>query len=91
MAEEPVDLRFLGEQIKRLRGDVRILKSDAAQTRADISHVESEVAGVKADITRVEMRIDAFAESVTDRFEQLTELLKSSFRTLSQKIDEIRR
>lgn len=34
MAEE-ADLRFLGEQIKRLQGDVREVKSDMAQIRAD--------------------------------------------------------
>jgi hypothetical protein len=37
MAEDPVDLRFLGEQIKRLQGDVRVLKTDGAQMRADLS------------------------------------------------------
>jgi chromosome segregation ATPase len=89
MAEEPVDLRFLGEQIKRVQGDVRVLKSDGAQVRADLSRLEGEVAGVKADVTRVEMRLDAFAERVDDRFDQIVELIKSSFRTLDQKIDRI--
>lgn len=86
MAEE-ADIRFLGEQIKRLQGDVRTLKTDGAQTRADLSRLEGEVAGIKADITRVEMRMDAFSERVDDRFEQVIELIKSSFRTLSQKVD----
>src|ERR1700748_1177719 len=35
MAEE-IDLRFLGEQIKRLQGDVRQVKSDMAQMRTDV-------------------------------------------------------
>jgi septal ring factor EnvC (AmiA/AmiB activator) len=89
MADEPVDLRFLGEQIKRVQGDVRVLKTDGAQTRADLSRLEGEVAGIKADITRVEMRMDAFAERVDDRFDQVVELIKSSFRTLDQKIDKM--
>ena len=90
MAKDPVDLHFLGEQIKRLQGDVRVLKGDGAQVRADLSRLEGDVAGVKADITRVEMRLDAFAESVDDRFEQGVELAKSNFRTLDQKIDRTR-
>ena len=89
MADEPVDLRFLGEQIKRVQGDVRVLKTDVAQLRADNSRLEGEVAGLKADITRVENRLDAFAERVDDRFDQVVELLKSSFRTLDQKIDKV--
>jgi hypothetical protein len=89
MAEEPVDFRFLGEQIKRLQGDVRVLKIDGAQMRADLSRLEGEVAGIKADITRVEMRMDAFAERVDDRFDQMIELMKSSFRSLDAKIDRI--
>ena len=36
------------------------------------------------------MRLDAFAERVDDRFDQTIELLKSSFRTLDQKIDGMR-
>ncbi len=90
MAEEdPADIRFLGEQIKRPRGDLRTLKADGAQTRADLSRLEGEVAGVKADVTRVEMRLDAFAERVDDRFDQMTELIKSSFRILGQKVDTL--
>ena len=89
MADEPIDLRFLGEQIKRLKGDIRVLKTDGAQVRADLSRLEGDVAGIKADITRVEMRIDVFAERVDDRFDQTVELLKSSFRTLVQRTEKI--
>jgi len=90
MADEPIDLRFLGEQIKRVQGDVRVLKSDVAQLRAEQSKLEGEVAGVKADVTRVEMRIDTFAERVDDRFDQVVELLKSNFHILDQKIEGTR-
>jgi chromosome segregation ATPase len=88
MAED-VDIRFLGEQIKRVQSDVRVLQTDLAQSRADQSRLNGEVAGVKADIIRVENRLDAFAESVTDRFDQATELAKSNFRILNQKIDRV--
>ena len=82
MAEEQ-DLPSLGEQIKRLQGDVCLLKSDMAQVRADSIKVESDVAAVKADIARVETKLEVFRESVVDRFDQSVELVKSSFRTLS--------
>src|SRR3954466_9248701 len=89
MTEEPIDLRFFGEQMKRLQSDVRVLKTDGAQMRAEMSRLEGEIAGVKADIIRVEMRMDAFAESVSDRFDQSNELAKSNFRILDQKIERI--
>jgi chromosome segregation ATPase len=89
MPEEPIDLRFLGEQIKRVQSDMRVVKGDIAQLRAEQTKLEGEVAGVKADVTRVEMQLDAFRERVDDRFEQATELAKSNFRILDQKIDRV--
>jgi chromosome segregation ATPase len=90
MAEE-ADIRFLGEQIKRLQGDVRQVKSDMAQIRADNVKVESDVAALKADLTRIENRLEAFRESVDDRFDQTIDLLRSSFRTLSSEINSLKR
>ena len=89
MAED-VDLRFLGEQIKRLQGDVRQVKSDTAQMRADNGKVESEVAALKADLARLENKLEVVRESVDDRFDQTGELLKSSFRSLSEEIRSIK-
>ncbi len=68
MAEE-IDLRFLGEQIKGLQGDV---------------------VAVKAEQSRADGRLEAFRETVDDRFEQQIELIKSSFRSLSQEIATFR-
>ena len=68
MAEE-IDLRFLGEQIKRLQGDVRQVKSDMAQADA---------------------KLEAFRETVDDRFEHQIELIKSSFGSLSQELASFR-
>lgn len=83
MAEE-VDLRFLGEQMKRLQSDVRQLKSDMAQGRVETVKLESELVAIKGDI-------DAFRESVSDRFDQQTELIKSSFRALSLEIQTLKK
>ena len=90
MAEE-VDLRFLGEQIKRLQGDFRQVKSDMAQIRANNVKVESDVAALKADLVRIEGKLEAFPESVDDRFDQNVELLKDSFRSLSADIKSLKR
>ena len=88
---DEVDLRFLGEQIKRIQGDVRQLKSDMAQMRADQVRVESDVAALKADIARMEGKLEGFRDSADDRFDQVIELLKDSFRTLHQEIESIKR
>ena len=90
MAEE-VDLRFLGEQIKRVQGDVRLLKTDMAQMRADSAKVESELAALDAKFTRVENNLEAFREIVDDRFDQQVELIKSSFRTLMTEIQTLKK
>jgi chromosome segregation ATPase len=75
MAEE-IDLRFLGEQIKRLQGDVRQVKSD--------------MVAVKADLNRADGRLEAFRETVDDRFDQQIELVKLTFGRLSQEIALLR-
>jgi hypothetical protein len=89
MAED-VDLRFLGEQIKRLQGDVRQVKSDMPHMRADNVKVESNVAALKVDLARLETKLGVFRESVDDRFDQTIELLKSGFRSLSEEIRSIK-
>jgi septal ring factor EnvC (AmiA/AmiB activator) len=90
MADD-VDLRFLGEQIKRLQSDVRQVKTDMAQMRADNVKVDSDVVALSASLSRMEGQIDAFRESVDNRFDQQIELLKSSFRVLSEEIQTIKK
>lgn len=79
MAEE-IDLRFLGEQIKRLQGDVRQVKSEMAQMRTDVG----------VELSRADAKLEAFRETVDDRFEQQIELIKSNFRSLSQETARLR-
>jgi outer membrane murein-binding lipoprotein Lpp len=90
MAEE-IDLRFLGEQIKRLQGDVRQVKSDMAQMRADNVKVDSDVVALSAALSRMEGKLEAFRETVDDRFDQQVELIKSSFRSLSLEITTLKK
>ena len=84
---EEIDLRFLGEQIKRLQGDVRQVKSDMAQMRTDVG---GDLIALRAEISRVDGKLEAFRETVDDRFEQQIELIKSSYRSLSQEIATFR-
>ncbi|MDB5522147.1 MAG: hypothetical protein JWQ82_1744 [Tardiphaga sp.] len=57
-----------------------------AQMRADSAKVESELAALDAKVTRLENDLEAFRESVDDRFDQQVELINSSFRTLMTEI-----
>jgi uncharacterized protein involved in exopolysaccharide biosynthesis len=86
---EEVDLRFLGEQIKRLQGDVRVLKSDMVQARADVAKVESDLASMKADIARVDTKLEVLRESVDDRFDRLEEFTRSNFATVYGRLDSL--
>ena len=89
MAEE-IDLRFLGEQIRHLQGDVRQLKSDVAQMRADNVRVDNDVVALSVALSSLDGKVEAFRESVDDRFDQHVELIKSSFRTSSQETAMLR-
>jgi archaellum component FlaC len=93
MAEE-IDLRFLGEQIRRLQGDVRQVKSDMSEMRTDVGGelvaLRADMVAVKAELGRADGRLEAFRETVADRFEQQIELIKSTFRSLSQEIATFR-
>jgi hypothetical protein len=86
MAEDPVDLYSLTERIKGVHDDVRELRTDSAQTRADLCRLRGKVVGIRADIARIEMRLDAFAERVDDRFDQLVDWLKSELRRLESQV-----
>jgi hypothetical protein len=77
MADDQVDLRFLGEQIKRVQGDVRVLRTDVAQLRVGKLRLAAEIGDIRTNVRRIENRMDAFAERVDGRFEQIIELMKS--------------
>lgn len=57
MADDNVDFRFLGQQVKNLQADVRDL-------RAGHLRLESDVVGMRADISRVDERIDRVEQSL---------------------------
>ncbi len=74
MAAE-IDPSFLGEQMKRLQSDLRQVKSDMAQMRADNMKVDGDIAALNANTVRLEMKLEAFRESVDDRFDQHLEIM----------------
>ena len=43
-----------------------------------------------ASLTKIDGKLEAFRESVDDRFDQQVELLKTSFRSLSAEIQSIK-
>jgi hypothetical protein len=88
---DEVDPRFLGEQIKRLRSDFRQLKSDMAQVRADHAKADRDIVAVNAAVSRLGGSLEAFRESIDDRFDQQIELLKSSFHWLSLDIQTLKK
>jgi hypothetical protein len=49
------------------------------------------VAALNANLARLEGKLEAFRESVDDRFDQTVELLKSSFKTLSDEIKSLKK
>ena len=83
MASEPVSLEFLGEQIKRVQADIRDLKGR-------VLLVESHQSELRRDLARLEGKVDALAERTDNRFDQVVELIKSTFRTLKADIDELK-
>ena len=58
--------------------------------RADNVKAESEIIALTADAARVENKLEAFRETVDDRFDQTIELLKSNFRSLKADTESLK-
>ncbi len=83
MADDNIDFRFLGQQVKNLQGDVRDLK-------ADHQRLESSVAAMRSDITRLDGRLDRVEERldrVEGRLDRLELKVDVGFRALDEKIE----
>ncbi len=57
MADDNVDFRFLGQQVKNLQADMRDMRSGHLR-------LESDVVGMRADFTRVEGQLGELADQV---------------------------
>jgi outer membrane murein-binding lipoprotein Lpp len=62
MADDNVDFRFLGQQVKNLQADVRDL-------RAGHLRLESDVVGMRSELVRIDERLDG-VEQRLDKVEQ---------------------
>ena len=90
MADENLDLNFLGEQIKRLQSDVRDVK-------ARMLLLESDQGELRQDFLRLERKFDVLAErydnrfdQIDDRFSRLYGFLEEQFRLVSDELRELR-
>ena len=72
-----IDLQLLGEQIKRLQGDVR-------DVRARILLLENDQAELREDFRRLETKVDFLVERTDDRFDRIDQQFVRLFQTLSQ-------
>ena len=59
MADDNIDFRFLGQQVKDLQADVGDLRSGHLR-------LASDVAGVRADISGLDEQISTLAEQIED-------------------------
>ena len=78
MADDSVDLKFLGRQVQVLQGDVRELR--ASENRRD-----AEVAAVRADLVRMQAENHAKFEQVDDRVERLETRVEAGFAAVEAK------
>ena len=58
MADDNVDFRFLGQQVKNLQADVRDL-------RAGHLRLESDVVGMRAEISRIDGHLDRLEDGLS--------------------------
>jgi hypothetical protein len=101
MSDEKVSLEFLGEQMVRMRADIRDvraeqgrLKSEQISMRADISGVQTGLTGVQAelvdlrgDVRRIDVKIENLAASVDARFDQVHATMATNLDIVLKAID----
>ncbi len=64
MSDDKVSLEFLGEQMLRMRGDMRELRSEQLQLRSEQVKLESEQTSMRADFRRLEGKVDGLDAKV---------------------------
>ncbi len=66
MADDSVDLKFLGRQVQVLQGDVRDVRADGLRRDGD-------VAAIRTDLARMQAETNARFEQIDARLEQLNQ------------------
>ena len=82
MADDGVDLRFLGRQVQVLQGDVRDLRSN--ELRRD-----AELAAVRTDLSRTHAETNAKFEQVDDRFDRLEREVRNGFAAVDDRFGRL--
>ena len=83
MADDNIDLRFLGQQVQALQGDVRELR--AGEARRDVA-----VAAIRTDLAQMREENNTKFEQISSKFEQIDDRFgRLEFRVdrLEQKVD----
>src|SRR6266567_2931365 len=91
MASDNVDLQFLGEQMREMQSDIRQVRADQLRLESEQVQTRDHLARLEKKVDGVDSKLEAFRETVTDRFDQVVELLKSSFRVLREEIEGLKR
>jgi hypothetical protein len=73
MSDDKISLEFLGEQMLRMRADIRGLTSGHMKLESEQATLQAELIGVRADVRRVETKLDNFMASVDARFDQVNQ------------------
>ena len=84
MADDNVDFRFLGQQVKNLQAEVRDL-------RAGHLRLESDVVGLRSDLSRIEQQLADLAEKVEANHvttQAQFALVRAEFTALVFRLDE---
>ena len=86
MADDNIDFRFLGQQVRNLQTEMRDLRSTNLR-------LESDVVGIRADLSRLEQQVVDLAQKVDanqlvvhQQLEQLRTEITALFRHLDQKL-----
>ena len=86
MADDNIDFRFLGQQVRNLQTEMRDLRSTNLR-------LESDVVGIRADLSRLEQQVVDLAQKVDanqlvvhQQLEQLRTEITALFRSLDQKL-----
>jgi hypothetical protein len=81
MVSDNVDLRFLGEQMREMQSDIHHLRADQLRGESEQLQTQERLARLEKKVDGTDSKLEAFRDSASDRFDQVIELIKSTFRS----------
>ena len=82
MADENIDLTFLGRQVQKLQVDVRELQ-------VDVRDIASRQSRLQGDVRALEIRVEAGFEAVDQRFHRLETEMRNGFAAVDNRFVSI--